>query len=895
MANQGDDPVGDAGEGLRGALPRINRLDMEQVRARTERSLFGSATPAKLGRYVLLEQRGDGGMGVVHAAYDPELHRKVALKILHPGQHHDRAHERLIAEARALAKLDHPNVVKVHDVLTHGDQVVLVMEWVEGETLASWERMGGRAWRDVLPVYLQAAQGLAAAHRLGIIHRDFKPANAILGADGRVRVLDFGLARSAGPAPGTAVPPASALAGGSVDETWPADLTATGAMVGTFAYASPEQLEGTAATFASDQFSFAVSLHRAIEGIPPFSGGDLPSRRAAIRAREIARAADGRAVPAWLRAAITRALAVSPGARFASMQELLAVLARPRGWRRWRVPAALGALAAVASGALLLRPSAGDPRAACDGGAAEIEPVWHADTRTRLAAAFERITTPGAGESRDRVLRGLDGYRARWTGLHRDACMAHRRGVQSAALLDHRMRCMHRRLVDLQSAVAVLQQVDAASEVRAVDVVARLPAIEECADLERLQAPRAPPPGTESDVIRVQARLSEAAALDRIGRHVDARALAASAVAEAERTGHAPLIAEAALLHGRILLAAWDMKLATAVLARALELALQHGELAIAVEAGARKLFTEGAQDPDLVVLERDAAFLLPLSLGLQDDHFARPLLLNNVGSVYLTAGDRARALPYFRAAHDALAGVREIDPELTCIDRNLARITEDPAAREALARTTWLRLQATFGAANLATLDGLSVYARLTADPARALPLIAQACDAYAMFHPGLIEQRTHCESYRAFLAEQLGDREGALRIHGDIIAAGEGATDAGVRARVALATGSAALLRGNLQGAVLAWGPLAEADARSPHWWVRLRAAHAELGLGTVARLQHRHAEAAAHFERAVPPYREVARLYEETEYRLRLDLAQAGLDLVRRGKPGRARDEP
>jgi serine/threonine protein kinase len=279
MADRVDELVEEPADELRGARPRVDRLDMAQARARAEQALFGSASPAKLGRYVLFGKSGDGGMGVVYAAYDPELHRKVALKVLHPRQQHDRAHERLIAEARALAKLDHPNVVKVHDVITHDDQVVLVMEWVEGDTLATWERAEPRSWRDVLPVYIQAAHGLAAAHGVGVIHRDFKPANAILGTDGRVRVLDFGLARPADTSPATTRPPAAAttLANGSVDETWPTDLTATGAMVGTLAYAPPEQLQGTAVTPASDQFSFAVSLHRALEGVAPFSGDDVRS------------------------------------------------------------------------------------------------------------------------------------------------------------------------------------------------------------------------------------------------------------------------------------------------------------------------------------------------------------------------------------------------------------------------------------------------------------------------------------------------------------------------------------------------------------------------------------------------------------------------------------------
>jgi tetratricopeptide (TPR) repeat protein len=327
------------------------------------------------------------------------------------------------------------------------------------------------------------------------------------------------------------------------------------------------------------------------------------------------------------------------------------------------------------------------------------------------------------------------------------------------------------------------------------------------------------------------------------------------------------------------------MESATAVLARTLEIALQHRELAIAVEAGARKIYTEGMLHADLAALKRDADFLLPLSLGLPGDRFARPLLLNNVGSVYQAAGDRAQALRYFQAAHDALLGGRDnLDPELTCVDVNLASFTVDPAAREALVRDSWTWLDSHLGPANLATLNALSSYARLTVDPARALPLLGRACDAYATQHPGLIELRTYCESYRAFLAEQLGDPDEALRIYDGIIAAGRQTREEDVLARATLATGAAALLRGDLHGAALAWQKLS-GDARNPHWWIRVRAAHAAVGLGTVSRLLRRDSDAAAHFERAIGTYREVAQLNEESEYRIRLALAQAGLDAVRR----------
>jgi len=414
---------------------------MEQVRARLEQSLFGRAVPARFGRYTLQGKLGDGGMGVVYAGYDPELHRKVALKVLHARQQHGRAQERLIAEARALARLDHPNVVRVHDVISHDDQVVLVLERIEGATLAVWERAAPRSWRAILPVYIQAARGLAAAHGVGVIHRDFKPTNAIVGDDGRVRVLDFGLARSdamSSVAPPGPVP--AVMSSGSDEPSGPSGpsdltqtgLTQTGALVGTLGYAPPEQLRGAAVTPASDQFSFAVSLHCALEGIAPFTGDDITSRLAAIQRGKPCVARDDRRVPAWLRAAVARCLAASPDARFPSMDAVLSVLTRPRGWRRWRSAAAVVAVAAVAGIAGAAQHGAATPPvAACDGGLDEIERVWNPRTRMQIATAFAAIAVTNIADTGDRVLQGLDRYRARWTEIHRDACMAHRRGAQS--------------------------------------------------------------------------------------------------------------------------------------------------------------------------------------------------------------------------------------------------------------------------------------------------------------------------------------------------------------------------------------------------------------------------------------------------------------------------------
>ena len=245
---EGDGQFSTVDAGMAKERTPTDPIAMERARARVERAMFGEAPPARLGRFVILDAVARGGMGMVYAAYDPELDRKVALKVLHASRSDDRrAHERLSREARALARLEHPNVVKVHDILVDDGQIVVVMTLLDGETLAAWDATP-RHWRDVLAAYLQAGAGLAAAHTVNVIHRDFKPSNAIIGPSGEVQVLDFGLARMAhdeGTLPGVRAELRAHALGAR---------TISGAFMGTPAYASPEQLAGEQITASSDQF-----------------------------------------------------------------------------------------------------------------------------------------------------------------------------------------------------------------------------------------------------------------------------------------------------------------------------------------------------------------------------------------------------------------------------------------------------------------------------------------------------------------------------------------------------------------------------------------------------------------------------------------------------------------
>jgi serine/threonine protein kinase len=212
-----------------------------------------------IGRYLVLEQIGEGGMGVVHAAYDPELDRKIALKLVRatdqPSSHRS---ARMLREAQALARLAHPNVVAVHDVGVLDDgQVYLAMELVEGRTLKEWARKPGRRWTEIVEALIQAGEGLLAAHRAGLVHRDFKPANCVVDGQGRVRVLDFGLSRPTQALEEQVPEAALRLADGRTPLL--ASVTAAGSIVGTPAYMPPEQLRGEPADARSDQYSFCVS------------------------------------------------------------------------------------------------------------------------------------------------------------------------------------------------------------------------------------------------------------------------------------------------------------------------------------------------------------------------------------------------------------------------------------------------------------------------------------------------------------------------------------------------------------------------------------------------------------------------------------------------------------
>ncbi|MCX4241130.1 serine/threonine-protein kinase [Paraliomyxa miuraensis] len=378
----------------------------------------GSDPLRRLGRYVLLERLGAGAMGEVHAAYDPELDRRVALKILRPnlrrGASQSVGQARLLREAQATASLSHPNVITVHDVGSVGSQVFIAMELVEGVDLRRWQEEGGRSWAEVLAVYLQAGEGLAAAHGAGLLHRDFKPDNVRLGHDGIARVLDFGLAKATGDETNREGP--RELSGSLLGS---GELTMAGTVLGTPAYMAPEQLRGDVLDARADLFSFCVALWEAVHGERPFHGTTFETLRAAIVTGAIAAPPASRHVPAWLDRALRRGLAPDREARPPSMRALLDVLRSGLGRRRrWLSGIGLGLGFCVVAGLAYWQGRAEHesvPAAApCAGAPARVEGVWPAARRSAIEAAFDATGLPFARASWSSVDQSVAGYLERW-------------------------------------------------------------------------------------------------------------------------------------------------------------------------------------------------------------------------------------------------------------------------------------------------------------------------------------------------------------------------------------------------------------------------------------------------------------------------------------------------
>jgi serine/threonine-protein kinase len=450
-------------------------LEARGMRGELERKLFGAPLePPRIGRYLVLERVGEGGLGVVYEAYDPELDRRVALKVMRPDPELRDHSARLVREARALARLDHANVVAVYDVGEEGGNVFIAMELVRGDELGAWLTKRARSWREVLRVFTEAGRGLGAAHAKHIIHRDFKPSNVLVGRDGRARVVDFGLARVTGtPVSDESQAPALPKAA----QSKATDLTQARTVLGTPAYMAPEQHRGETADERSDIYAFCSALYEALAGEPPFRGDTLQEL-----AQSKERALDLRlpGAPRWLARTVAKGLAPDRDLRYRSMGELLRDLEAAKRRRAVLVGATVvGTVATLLVAGDLVRGHRA--QSACDRMQREVSTVWNDDTRAAVRHSFEATGRDRAAEAAGFVVGALDRYSEDWSALALARCeetLVARERPQ--ADLEQVHACLEHRLEALEVLSDVLRGVQADALGRTAEAVDALPPIAEC-------------------------------------------------------------------------------------------------------------------------------------------------------------------------------------------------------------------------------------------------------------------------------------------------------------------------------------------------------------------------------------------------------------------------------
>jgi serine/threonine protein kinase/tetratricopeptide (TPR) repeat protein len=458
-------PVPSPGEAL-GDTQTLSFLTPNAPRTPSKRGpledgvMAGPAQAAEtIGPYTLLEQLGEGGMGAVYTAYDPELDRKVALKLLRSTDEDSEStaqfQARLRREARAMARLDSPNVVAVHDVGRYEDRVYLVMDRVDGSTLKEWLAERPRGWHEVLDAFLQAARGLAAAHAQGLVHRDFKPSNVLVGKDGRVRVTDFGLARRVGPV--EAPDRATSLSGDSIPAAELSSSVSRGGSVrGTPRYMAPEQVMAQAVSPWTDQFSFCVALYEALLGEPPFNrpfDSPNPPQLRNVRGNR------GR-VPRFVRRALMRGLSIAPERRFESMSALVAALSKNPARRVAIVLLSAAVVALIAATAAISVRQSRLSLAGCTDTGHDLAGIWDDEERRAVRASFASADPSSAATKSQAVIQTLDAYAASWTELRGTAC-ARAASLEGDETALFELSCLGREKSDLQTLVGVLAHADA--------------------------------------------------------------------------------------------------------------------------------------------------------------------------------------------------------------------------------------------------------------------------------------------------------------------------------------------------------------------------------------------------------------------------------------------------
>jgi tRNA A-37 threonylcarbamoyl transferase component Bud32 len=530
-------------------------IDDDQVAAhrRALNTLLNKLVPTPLargesvGRYLIVDVVGRGGMGIVYSAYDPELDRKVALKLLlADSARSDNLRHRLRREAQAMARLSHSNVVTVYDVGIHDDQLFIAMELMEGATLVHWLQAEPRKVSEVLEQFAAAGRGLEAVHAAGFVHRDFKPANVLVGRDGRVCVSDFGLARLVAHSGDSASSP-------DLVQAKAATLTEGGTLLGTPSYMAPEQLEGKPADARSDQFAFCVALYEALYGERPFAGKTVAELRQAVRNGQVREPALDSTAPPRVRQILLRGLQTDPAKRYESMTALLRDLGRDPARRRRRAAVVGAALLATFIFGVVATRATQQPHFDCHAGDHRLNGIWDPTTKTAIHSAFGRTGRPYAEDAWRAVERNLDSFAGAWTRSYTEACeTVHVRGEQSAELLDLRMDCLNHRLDQVAALTVLLAKADAPLLEKAASAVQESSDLSSCADVPALRSRQPPPsePARRAAYDALDGHIAQLQALKAAGRNSDLRKAVDPVVDEARRVDHPVLLSDALRLLG---------------------------------------------------------------------------------------------------------------------------------------------------------------------------------------------------------------------------------------------------------------------------------------------------------------------------------------------------------
>ena len=649
----------------------------------------------RFGELVVLSKLGSGGMGEVFAAYDPQLDRKVAVKVLRRDAGGKEAHDRLLREAQAMAQLSHPNVITVHQVGVREGQVFVVMEHVSGGTLREW--MGeSRPWRDVLAIFADAGRGLASAHRAGLVHRDFKPDNVLIRADGRVAVTDFGLVAATGSEPtgsGSATRGKEPSLSTSSSSRLAVELTRTGAVMGTPLYMAPEQHRGERVDARADQFAFCVALYEALYGRRPFGGQTYQEVVENVHRGVPRPPPEGVQAPRWLFEVVSRGLQCERDERYPDMDALLDALGRDPAAlrrRRWLLPSALFGVVGLAGLLFWLWP---DPAGRCRAAGEALDRVWNEERRASIRSGW-----PVGAAHADRVIAALDRYGAAWGRERVRTCEAtYVKGEQSEQLLDQRMLCLDGRLRELEALVVRLRSPTLAVAQAATVAVGRLPRLEECGDRQALSEQAPAPRESRKAIEAISQQLDQAEAHRALGELDQGKKVAGAALSRAREIGYAPLLARAHYVAGLL-----DARLG------AQREGERHLREAIRRAGEGRAYYREAEAWLSLIYLvghERgDSATALALAPAaeaavgrISGDASFRGRLEGNLGLVLLTQGELGKArvrLERSLKIFEQALGAEDLD---TAIARNnlalvLERLGEHREAMAALVQVLAVR-----------------------------------------------------------------------------------------------------------------------------------------------------------------------------------------------------------